>query len=307
MLDVSKKSEKILRVAWMYFILGKNQHEIAAQLAVSRPTIQRLIAAAKDRGIVSVNIHHPIATCLSYAELLRERFDLRLCHIVPDNAEENVRDNLAFGGAQLMNEYISSQETLVIGIGSGRILKRVVNRIAPRAHSEKKFVSLISTIAADGQYHYDDDVPLILTRRVNAPYYQFPAPRYISPLDAHKFWCHNSLYDTIYAVADTANVTFFDVGSVTTDDFISVQQARELVEQGAVGEILGTFVDINGNVLDHDINLRNTSYNVRRNRNLRIGIGGGDEKRKAILAALRGKWISGLVTDETTGKWLLTK
>lgn len=36
-----------VRAAWMYYIAGQNQSEIASQLGTSRPVVQRLIAAAK--------------------------------------------------------------------------------------------------------------------------------------------------------------------------------------------------------------------------------------------------------------------
>ncbi|WP_245884101.1 sugar-binding transcriptional regulator [Vibrio albus] len=314
-MDNYAKSEQIIRAAWMYFILGKNQNEIAAELGVSRPVVQRLIAAAKDEGAVSVSINHPIATCLNYSELVKEKFSLERCHIVPENQDESVLNSVAYGGAQIMSEYINHQNTHIIGIGSGNTLKRVVSYLDPMEHSDKKCVSLISAMAVDGQCNYYDDVPLILASRIKANYYQLPAPRYSRSAEAYDLWCQNPLYQDITAIADTANVTFIGIGSVIdggnspiiADGFISDQQAGELTEQGAVGEILGTFVDIEGNVLDHVINQRNTSYNVRRNPNLRVGIAGGAEKRKTILAALQGKWINGLVTDEATAKWLLVR
>ncbi|STV87748.1 putative SorC-family transcriptional regulator [Klebsiella michiganensis] len=49
-----------VRAAWMYYIAGQNQSEIASQLGTSRPVVQRLIAAAKEEGIVSISLHHPV-------------------------------------------------------------------------------------------------------------------------------------------------------------------------------------------------------------------------------------------------------
>lgn len=312
-MDNYAKSEQMIRAAWMYFILGKNQNEIAAELGVSRPVVQRLIAAAKDEGAVSISLHHPIATCLNYAELIKEKFSLQLCHIVPFNSEENLQNSIAFGGAQIMTKYVSDEETQIIGIGSGNTLKRAVNYLEPMSYSDKKCVSLISAMAADGQCNYYDDVPLILASRIQANYYQLPAPRYSRSRETHELWCQNALYQDICAIADSADVTFIGIGSVIdggnspiiADGFISAQQARDLVEQGTVGEILGKFIDMDGNVLEHEINQCNTSYYLRRNSNLKVAIAGGEEKRKSILAALRGNWISGLVTDEATAKWLL--
>lgn len=56
-----------VRAAWMYYIAGQNQSEIATQLGTSRPVVQRLLAAAKEEGIVSIGLNHPVASCLNYA------------------------------------------------------------------------------------------------------------------------------------------------------------------------------------------------------------------------------------------------
>ena len=42
-----------VRAAWMYYIAGQNQSEIASQLGTSRPVVQRLIAAARRRDCVN--------------------------------------------------------------------------------------------------------------------------------------------------------------------------------------------------------------------------------------------------------------
>jgi DNA-binding transcriptional regulator LsrR (DeoR family) len=39
----------------------------------------------------------------------------------------------------------------------------------------------------------------------------------------------------------------------------------------------------------------------------RIAAWRAEYKRPAILAALKGGWINGLVTDEHTARWLLTR
>lgn len=70
-----------VRAAWMYYIAGQNQSEIASQLGTSRPVVQRLIAAAKEEGIVSINLHHPVANCLDYAQLLQEKYRLLECNV----------------------------------------------------------------------------------------------------------------------------------------------------------------------------------------------------------------------------------
>ena len=108
-----------VRAAWMYYIAGLNQSEIASQLGTSRPVVQRMIAAAKEEGIVSIGLHHPVANCLDYAQLLQEKYRLVDCNIVPAWSEESTLDSVSFGCYQLMARYLQDDKAKIIGIGSG--------------------------------------------------------------------------------------------------------------------------------------------------------------------------------------------
>lgn len=113
-----------VRAAWMYYIAGQNQSEIASQLGASRPVVQRLIAAAKEEGIVSINLHHPVANCLDYAQLLQEKYRLIECNVVPAFSEESTLDSVSFGCYQLMARYLQDDKEKIIGLGSGLTLKK---------------------------------------------------------------------------------------------------------------------------------------------------------------------------------------
>lgn len=307
------KSELMIRAAWLYYVNGKNQNDIASMLGVSRPVVQRLIAAAKDEGAISVHVNHPIATCLDYAELLKEKYNLSECYVVPFTKDENVLDSISYGGAQIISKYIDSDETHTIGIGSGMALKRSVSHLESRDYIHKRCVSLISAIGLDGQSNYYDDVSLMLASRIRANYYQLAAPRYAYDPKEMKIWCNNHFYHQHLAMADQCNVIFIgigqlgDSGPILNDGFISPEESSQLEDIGGVGEIIGRFLDINGNVIDTRFNQLITSYDIRKNNGRKIAIAGGKEKRNAILGAIKGDWINGLVTDEITAKWLLTQ
>ncbi|KJY89397.1 cytochrome C biogenesis protein CcdA [Vibrio neptunius] len=310
--DDTYKTDQMVRAAWMYYISGRNQRDIAAELGLSRPVVQRLIAAAKEEGIISVGLHHPISTCLDYAELLKEKYQLVECNIVPTTNSDETLDNVSFGCFQLMSKYTKDQQEQVIGIGSGLTLKKAINRIDFESPNSK-CVALISAMGVDGQCNYYDDVPLILARKIRANYYQLPVPRYATSSEELKLWTSMRVFQEVARVADSASVVFTGIGSLSKaspiikDGFISSDKADELNQQGAVGEILGRFINAEGEVVDCTINTFITSYDMRNNDCPRIGAAFGEDKRYAILAALKGHWINGLVTDETTARWLLTQ
>lgn len=301
-----------VRAAWMYYIAGQNQSEIASQLGTSRPVVQRLIAAAKEEGIVSISLHHPVANCLDYAQLLQEKYRLIECNVVPAFNEESTLDSVSFGCYQLMAHYLQDDKEKIIGLGSGLTLKKALQRIDFDSQNTR-CVALISAMDADGQCNYYDDVPLLLTSKIKAKYYQWPAPRYAQTQEEYDMWCTSRLFRSVSAVARQADVIFVGIGPLGTqspifkDGFINQAQMDELTARGGIGEIMGRFIDAEGGVVDSEINRMITSYDIRQNQCPRIAVACGEYKRPAILAALKGGWINGLVTDEHTARWLLTR
>ena len=301
-----------VRAAWMYYIAGQNQSEIASQLGTSRPVVQRLIAAAKEEGIVSISLHHPVANCLDYAQLLQEKYRLIECNIVPAFNEESTLDSVSFGCYQLMARYLQDDKEKIIGLGSGLTLKKALQRIDFDSQNTR-CVALISAMDADGQCNHYDDVPLLLTSKIKAKYYQWPAPRYAQTQEEYDMWCTSRLFCSVSAVARRADVIFVGIGPLGTqspifkDGFINQAQMDELTARGGIGEIMGRFIDAEGGVVDSEINRMITSYDIRQNQCPRIAVACGEYKRPAILAALKGGWINGLVTDEHTARWLLTR
>ena len=253
-----------------------------------------------------------MANCLNYAQLLQEKYRLIECNIVPAFNEESTLDSVSFGCYQLMARYLQDDKEKIIGLGSGLTLKKALQRIDFDSLNTR-CVALISAMDADGQCNYYDDVPLLLTSKIKAKYYQWPAPRYAQTQDEYDMWCTSRLFRSVSAVARRADVIFVGIGPLGTqspifkDGFINQAQMDELTARGGIGEIMGRFIDAEGGVVDSEINRMITSYDIRQNQCPRIAVACGEYKRPAILAALKGGWINGLVTDEHTARWLLTR
>lgn len=48
-----KKQELAARAAWMYYVAGVTQQEIAQALGLSRQVAQRLVSSAREMGMVT--------------------------------------------------------------------------------------------------------------------------------------------------------------------------------------------------------------------------------------------------------------
>ncbi|MFB8831162.1 sugar-binding domain-containing protein [Azotobacter sp. CWF10] len=124
-------------------------------------------------------------------------------------------------------------------------------------------------------------------------------------------WQGNRLFPIVKSLYTQAEVAFVGIGDVQANcalvenGFLTPEEAEDLVKQGAVGEILGWAMDRHGAPINYGWSERVTSLPLPSlAKRPIIGFAGGERKVPAILAALRGRWISGLVTDQFTAQQL---
>ncbi len=71
------------------------------------------------------------------------------------------------------------------------------------------------------------------------------------------------------------------------------------MQRGAIAEMLGLPIDASGARVESPTGARVTSLHLDSPpKRPTIGFAGGERKRDAVIAALKGGWLSGLVTDE---------
>jgi DNA-binding transcriptional regulator LsrR (DeoR family) len=109
-----------------------------------------------------------------------------------------------------------------------------------------------------------------------------------------------------------ADITLIGIGQMDetaqlfADGFISEEELREMNRLGAVGEVTGWAYDSAGRIIPGGFNARLTSVPRRvPAEGLVVGAAQGTGKVLPILAALRGRIVNGLITNETTARSLL--
>lgn len=309
-----KKQELAARAAWMYYVAGLTQQEIATALGLSRQVAQRLISGAREMGMVTVSIAHPVTRCMQLARDMEAAFGLSLCRIVPSAGlgNEAVQQMLAVEGAEVMAQYIAEERPQVFGIGSGKTLRACIDALPWLERPQHQCVSMIGAIARDDSgTRYD--VPLKMAEKMQGKYFFIPAPLYADSPEDKTSWCQHQVYQRVAARALNADITFLGIGEVgigcplNAEGFITDAQVRELERQQVAGEMLGHFFNHRGERLSSELDALLTSVTLTGHTARRvIGIAAGDKKYPAIRAALAGRWISGLVTDEDTAVRLLT-
>lgn len=311
----NKKLDQAARAAWMYYVAGETQHDIAEKLGVSRQVAQRLVALAVEEGLVSVSIAHPVADCMTLAEQLKKRFDLQLCQVVPSAGVEGagVQQMIAVAGAEVMAQTLRQDQPQIVAVGSGRTLRATIDELPEFDRPQHSCVSLIGAIASDGSCtRYD--VPLWMAEKTQGRYFILPAPLYADSPEDRDLWCNHRIYRTVTDKAARADVMFVGIGQVSAgcplnaDGFISDGQVSRLESLQVAAEMLGHFIGQDGQRVASELDDRLTSVplNAQTQRKV-IAFAGGAEKHQAIAAALRGRWITGLITDEESARFALAQ
>jgi DNA-binding transcriptional regulator LsrR (DeoR family) len=103
----------------------------------------------------------------------------------------------------------------------------------------------------------------------------------------------NSVECAMIGIGDVKNSVLIDRGFLTAGD------AGNIAAAGAVGDIFTHFFDIDGNEVSTVLDGRSITADVPMTCPV-VVVAHGGEKVSPIVGAIRGKLITGLVTDEKT-------
>jgi len=307
------KLDQAARAAWLSYVGGRTQDEIAAQLGVSRPGVQRLLALARQEGLVKVRIDHPIANCMALSEAIRDHFGLAFCDVAPADADAAASGApyLAVAAAERLSRYLDQTAPLTLSLGTGRSVRAMVEALNRIDRPQHRFVSLVGNVARDGSANRYDGV-MVLADKTGGERFLLPAPVVAGSVAEKEALRDQRLFQAIVEVASQAEAAFVGVGRIDRqatlfqDHFISEAELDELLSLEAVGELLGWPMNARGELVDCSTSRRVTSLPLEMfcDQTL-VALAGGRDKGPAILAALRGGWLKGLVTDEHAARYIV--
>lgn len=306
--------DEAARAGWLYYVGGLTQDQIASELGVSRQRAQRLVSRAMAEGLIHVRLNHRIGACLDLEAALRDRFGLDRVRVAPGlgPGADPVRA-IAPAAAAELERFLRMPEPLVIGLGTGRALRGMVDAMTEMDAPQHRLVSLIGNIAPDGSASFFD-VVMRIADKVRAPHYPMPVP-VISPTPEENAAFHAlAPVQKVVALAEAADVILVGVGQMSNDaplladGFVTRAELDEMQAAGASGEVAGWVFDSDGHYLNLGTNRRTGGVRVAPGLDRpSIGIAAGASKVPAIHAALKSRIINGLVTDEPTARALISR
>lgn len=311
------ETDLAVRAAWLSYVGGYTQEQIAQRLGVSRVKVHRLSSLAQDLGFVKVSIEHELASTVALENQLIERYRLVNCILVPtmdDGADRHGGGTMAAlgtAGARFLSRYLDREPATTIGIGWGKTLSAIADALLRRPRPSNRFVSVLGSLtrhAAANPY----DVIHQLTSKTGAEGFIMPVPFIADAVADRTLLMGQKSVRKIVALAEQADLYMLGIGSCGPDAsaFESGQVTKSELDAlqavDAVGDLLGRFFDLSGEVVGCEFNERVLGLDLEALRGRHVtAIAGGRGKLSAVAGALRTGLISTLITDEDTAQGLL--
>jgi DNA-binding transcriptional regulator LsrR (DeoR family) len=304
-------SDIAVKTAWLYYVEGLTQEQIAEKLGVNRVKVMRTLAACTAEGIVVTTINARTARQVELERALEKRWGLSAAVVVPTpSGEENLEKAIGHAVALYLGE--AMQDGMTLAIGGGATLHASLAFLARRSLKDASVVALVGSLP-----HSQWINPSIVAARVAEAFgvdsYQITAPVMVNdPALRDLLWLQPDLKDVREraAKADIALLTVGEMSPTATIfryGIVPPDAMRSLAAKGAVANMLCYFVDAGGGLVDHEVNGRVMAIGldvVSAVPNVVLAAG-GPQKVAPIRAALKAVDANVLITDSDTAAALV--
>jgi DNA-binding transcriptional regulator LsrR (DeoR family) len=300
-----------IRAAWLYYIEGMTQSDVAKALGVNRIMITRLLSEAKRRGEVVIRIQSDLASVAAMQKRLEDRFGLQRAIVAPfSDPEGDPTRVIAYAAGSYVSEIMHSNIT--VGVGWGRTLHAMLPFIEGRSLEGVRVVSLLGGIAQARRFN-PAEFAWQFAELFDAEGYLISAPAIVDSAQTRHALLEHCGLDQILEMAENCDVALISCGgisSLTTSyrlGHVSEAERQSMIDAGTIGDVLYNFIDAEGEPVKHPVNDRAISMSMARLKRVRekVLISGGPEKVGIMMATLKSLAPSVLITDEVTAASLL--
>jgi deoxyribonucleoside regulator len=312
---VSDRNELLAQVAHLYFEKDLNQKAIADRLGVSHSSISRLLAQARELGIVEITIHYPLNTSPGLEKRLRDRFGLKEASIL-NTAHVDYNDRLN-RVSLLAGKYIDSvlQDGDIVAVSWGSTILEVGQNFHPtRRFNNLQVVQLVGAFGPSQVEMDATNLVRIFAQAIGGTYYNLNAPMMVETVETQKALLQEPSIIQALNLASRASIALVGIGEIERAlstvyriNVLDPASIQVLHEQKAVGGICSQYYDINGRPISDEVNRRVVGLDLRTLQRIPrvVGVAIGENKALAILGALRGQLINTLISDDLTAQSVL--
>lgn len=304
MVKTRTNKTEILKVATLYYEAGLTQEQIAVKYGVSRPTVIRLLQQARDEGFVQIRITKPLP------ESTKREADVELKF-----ADMGIREAIVIDGegidpksavAKGAGDYLSSKlkKTDILGVGWSTTLLELPSHVDPEASAPARVVQLGGGISFPGGGNAQE-IALRLGRRLGSPVETISAPVLVKNKAVRDALLEDPSISSAYQWAANCTIAVFGLGTVDSTStliqagYLTAADISATLKQGAVGDILAQFFDVDGRVISMPWQDRMITqpFEAMTSIDNIVLVAAGRQKGPALLGAIRTGMIRTIIID----------
>lgn len=307
------QEQLMVKAAWLYHVEGLTQAAIATRMNLTRRRINELLATALEEGIVRVGFNSAFTANAELEARLRDCFGLQDAVVVPTPADaRQLHAVIGRGAAAYLDRLIQARQPSSIGIGWGSTLRETIRQMAPANEPRIEVRSMMGGLTRGSEIN-TFEIVRGFAQILQAQCYYFAAPIYAESPQSRDTIIAQTVFEKIFHRIQEVDVSFLSVGDVSQKS-LQVRYGlpagideKDLAAAGAVGDLLGRYLDPQGCPIDHPVNRQVLSPELDAYRAIpcRIVASGGPHKHSILLAVARAELATVLVTDADSARAML--
>lgn len=299
-----------VRVAWLYFMEGLTQADIAGKLGITRLRANRLLGEARESGLVNIQVNARLSGCVALERELIAEAGLKDAVIVPtpDDAEQ-IHAILGRATADYLARHLGESGVRALGIGWGATLRETVRHLAGANLPELSINSMMGGLTYGSELN-TFEIASEFARRVNAQCHYLAAPIYAGSPKSRDTILAQDVFREAFQRLAANDVALMSVGDLSRRSLLiryglpKDVTLDSLRSAGAVGDIMGTFLDSRGQPIKHPVNKRVIALPIDMLRKVDTAIvaSGGLNKVAILAGVLRARLCNVLIADEASAR-----
>lgn len=303
------------KIARMYHERGMRQRQIAEELHVSQPRVSRLLKRAAEVGIVRTTVAVPSGVHSDLEDRLEQRFGLREAVVVDAvGSDDALTVPLGAATASYLEATLTGGDTVGISSWSATLLAAVESMRPAHTAVVDQVVQVVGGVGDPRVQVQANRLIATFAERTGANPVFMPAPGMLGSVAARDSLMSDPAVTTVMDLWPRLTLVLLGIGSLEPSPLLRqsgnvlAQVDQQLLrDAGAVGDICLRFFDAGGRPISSPVNERVMGISTEQLLAVprRVAAAGGQRKRAAIRAALRGQWINVLITDVESAEELL--
>jgi deoxyribonucleoside regulator len=307
----------LVRVAQLYYRVHLSQQEIGERVGLSRFQVGRLLERAVEEEIVRIEVVHPDARLVELEGALVDRFGLLAATVadVPAATPGHAADDVAREAvAEVAVDLLAQREPRgTIAVSWGRQMLALARRLPMAWTSADEIVQLNGATSRSEQPTRANEIVERFAATTGASFRTLAAPAIVGTAELSAALAGDPAVQEALDAARAAETAVFGLGIPAPDSphlgsgFVTPDEQARLRDKGAVGDVIGRFLDADGEIAWRKLDRRSVGISLEdlRAKPLRFGVAAGTGRGPIALAAIRAGVVNVLACDDETASWVL--